>query len=395
MFFFSKKRKLKKELRSIEKQINTELHYDDDILNEKQKQKLLDLKSEATNLLADANEKKTEDFTVAFEGRYSDIIARKNSAWIRDMLDVAAVAAMVAFGVRALYLQPFKIPTSSMQPTLFGIHYVSADANVPKIMQPLEMMFFSLRKAELTVKEDGEFVPESFSTSIIGPASDSLAVPASSFKIGNQTYTLPGGYDQINKYALKDRRYFYAGDKLCDGYLSTGDHLFVDRYTYHFREPRRGDVLVFNTVNIGGGSNSMRGYYYIKRLVALPGDTVRCIGNAVFIKPMGESKFKPLTELSSAFDKVYSGKGGYQGHRQEGILKEDSEFTVPADSYFAMGDNTANSYDSRYWGFVPRQNLVGIGRFVFWPFSRRWGLVDTKAPVDVPTDSNLSVMTLQ
>jgi len=50
-------------------------------------------------------------------------------------------------------------------------------------------------------------------------------------------------------------------------------------------------------------------------------------------------------------------------------------YYVPADCYWAMGDNSPNSKDSRYWGGVPRQNLVGRGYFVFWPFSERWGFI--------------------
>jgi signal peptidase I len=48
---------------------------------------------------------------------------------------------------------------------------------------------------------------------------------------------------------------------------------------------------------------------------------------------------------------------------------------VPKDGYFAMGDNSYNSYDSRYWGPVPQENLVGRGLFVYWPFNRHWGLI--------------------
>ena len=50
-------------------------------------------------------------------------------------------------------------------------------------------------------------------------------------------------------------------------------------------------------------------------------------------------------------------------------------FKVPEDGYFALGDNSYNSYDSRYWGPVPEENLVGRGLFVYWPFNQHWGLI--------------------
>ena len=61
------------------------------------------------------------------------------------------------------------------------------------------------------------------------------------------------------------------------------------------------------------------------------------------------------------------------GH--EYLAQPDRSFTVPRDGYFALGDNSYNSYDSRYWGAVPDANLVGRGLFVYWPFNRHWGLI--------------------
>ena len=66
--------------------------------------------------------------------------------------------------------------------------------------------------------------------------------------------------------------------------------------------------------------------------------------------------------------------GGYApGHEYLG--KPDQTYTVPPDGYFAMGDNSYNSFDSRYWGPVPVENLVGRGLFVYWPFYPHFGLI--------------------
>ncbi len=60
------------------------------------------------------------------------------------------------------------------------------------------------------------------------------------------------------------------------------------------------------------------------------------------------------------------------------LLAPGLELVVPENMYFALGDNTSNSLDGRNWGFIPRKNMIGRALNIFWPLSRRWGLVDTK-----------------
>ncbi|MBP5183309.1 MAG: signal peptidase I, partial [Lentisphaeria bacterium] len=67
----------------------------------------------------------------------------------------------------------------------------------------------------------------------------------------------------------------------------------------------------------------------------------------------------------------------------DGILAAGAEITVPEGHFFALGDNTYNSLDGRNWGFIPRRNMIGLAVNIFWPVSRRWGLVDTPEPLDV------------
>jgi signal peptidase I len=69
------------------------------------------------------------------------------------------------------------------------------------------------------------------------------------------------------------------------------------------------------------------------------------------------------------FQRVMSMKDGYRGYGAKGLLSDSTKtFTVPSNAYFALGDNSYNSSDSRYWGPVPEQNVVGRGLFVYWPF---------------------------
>ena len=104
--------------------------------------------------------------------------------------------------------------------------------------------------------------------------------------------------------------------------------------------------------------------------------------NILLIKPKGKDKFIPAYEISEKFRKIYSFKGGYLGHWADGILAGGTEITVPENHFFALGDNTYNSLDGRNWGFIPRKNMIGLAVNIFWPVSRRWGLVDTLPPLN-------------
>ena len=372
MFSYFKQRKLRKKVRELTLSLRRRLVSDDDILSDQQKESLTALLVEA-EALKHKDTAAMEQFIARSESRIDSLMAlHGNMRKLRNFLDVLAVAFAVAFGIRALYLQPFKIPTSSMQPTLFGIHYVDRKGleafggPISGTMLPL----FSPR-AKLEIQEDGDLT--AYNTH-----SKHLFGTETSLQIGNRVYSLPGTIGNVARYVNLQQEGYRKGELLCDGYLSTGDHLFVDRFSIHFLPPKRGDVIVFTTENIHSPTQPLGGYYYIKRLVGLPGDTLKIVDNILYIKPEGETEFKPATAFSDKFRRLYSFEGGYQGHIASELLAPGQELKVPKDKFFALGDNTSNSLDGRNWGFIPRKNIIGRGLNVFWPISRRWGFVDTK-----------------
>jgi signal peptidase I len=194
--------------------------------------------------------------------------------------------------------------------------------------------------------------------------------------------------------------YFAEGTVLASGWLELGDHLFVNRTRYCFAEPQRGDVTVFLTDGIRDEEGrALGGRYYIKRLVGLPGDKIRIRNHKLYLCPAGQADFVEATDgIGPGFSRVTSLRGGYRGychfpstppHNCPFLTTDDDVFTVPPGRYFMLGDNSENSKDSRFWGTVPRTNLIGRAAFTWWPFSRRWGFVDVAEPADFASPPTL------
>ena len=159
--------------------------------------------------------------------------------------------------------------------------------------------------------------------------------------------------------------------------LLIGDHLFVNEFVYGikpgilgkllpYREPARGDVIVFKYPN----DPEM---IYVKRLIGMPGDTVEMIGRTVYIngEKLNENYNVKNDEDGNIIDTVvndpvkrytlqYFSPGGERAHW--------GPYEVPEGHYFAMGDNRDNSQDSRYWQFIPRDYMLGRPLVVYWSF---------------------------
>jgi signal peptidase I len=131
-----------------------------------------------------------------------------------------------------------------------------------------------------------------------------------------------------------------------------GDHLTVDKRAYHARDPERGDLVMFESIE-------QPGVLVIKRAVGLPGDHLEIRGKRLFIN--GKVQTEPYVQHGDPV--VYSASTFNEQMR----LRDNQAVTVPEASYFLLGDNRDFSYDSRFFGAVPRERILGGGRMVvYW-----------------------------
>jgi signal peptidase I len=126
--------------------------------------------------------------------------------------------------------------------------------------------------------------------------------------------------------------------------LHNGELILVDKWSYLFHAPSRGDVIVF----VAPPSPSED---FVKRIVAVPGDTITIHNTTVIVD-------------GTALNETYVAP---QNQGNPYAFKSINNMVVPPNHFFVMGDNRANSYDSRAWGFVPKANIIGRAALVYWP----------------------------
>jgi len=141
--------------------------------------------------------------------------------------------------------------------------------------------------------------------------------------------------------------------------VAAGDHVLMEGFSFLVREPRRGDIVVFKTKGIGSLPQTE---IYLKRVAGEPGDQLRISDGRLYISGQHVS-------LSNA-----AGQIAYLSPPQSPGSSPKTDVTVPTGHYFVLGNNSTNSLDSRFWGSLPRENIIGRVVFCYWP-SQRMGRV--------------------
>ena len=343
-----------------------------------------------------------------------------------ENVEFFVVAALVILGIRTYVAQPFKIPTNSMWPTYYGMtgeNHTNSTEPPGKLGQAFRFLAYGAQRFEAIAPRGGEVTAPFFNngrmaytiqpdrswfifptqvkeyTFYVDGVPATLRVPMdfgdfdrmlfetyfgsehefttqwqrlvraavgheSSLKVDPST----GATASVRQISLG--RTVKAGDALLRFDLLTGDQLFVDRLSFHFVQPKTGQGFVFRTGNIAGIGQDQ---YYIKRLIGVPGDILEIKEPGIF------RNGAPITG-SDAFDANAKRSGLYRGYFNADprfgskYLQVAEKLTIPKNGFFAMGDNSGNSQDGRYWGFVPLKDAVGRPLVIYYPFTVRWGI---------------------
>ncbi len=347
---------------------------------------------------------------------------------IGENVDFFFVALIIYLGVTTFFVKPFKIPTNSMWPTYHGMTaevWKSEEEKPSLLARPLRLAAFGATRYEVRAPADGELMMPVYGsagsgydffhdvvskrrffvlpgqgyryTFQVGAEPVELIVPRD-FSLGKQV-VLPALFPEeespsylisklratngsggrlkanvarangtmraIEVPLVKTGKFFKKGETIFSFDILTGDQLFVDRMSYNFVSPKTGDGFVFRTNNIDGiGKDS----FYIKRLVGTPGDQIRIEEGGLVVN--GED-----ASGSIAFDYNRDKTPPYAGYNAIKNLAPGRDVSVPDDRYYALGDNSYNSLDSRYWGFVPEEDVVGRPLVIYYPFTKRFGPV--------------------
>ena len=310
-------------------------------------------------------------------------------AFYRENVEMLLVALAVAMGIRTFFLQPFKIPTGSMQPTLYGVTSDNLknqpDVQIPTGLSRIKEFVHGVSYVHEIADEDGTFDRADRPFRIL------IFNIKQTYWFAGRAHTIwfPPDYGSETsgleyRAGIRSGDFFKKGDDIVKLKVRSGDYLFVDRLTYNFRPPKRGEIVVFETKGIPEEQRDRwhipADQFYIKRLVGLSGERVQ-IGDDRHLLIDGHR----LDAATPHFENVYSFvpsqpamDSHYSGHvnfpqltpffqgKRDGVL-------IPTNNYMVMGDNTMSSLDSRFWGPFPSSSVIGRYCFVYWPLSSRFG----------------------
>lgn len=389
-----------KQARLLHKGVTRFLNYKRDLLSQVKVNEITAMRAELESAIKQRDAKRLDQLSDQITRACQGALPAVRHSEFADNIEVFFVAIVVALGIRAYIAQPFKIPTGSMQPTLNGYvarptetdptpnffrkwydsllggrSYINAISNHDGFLRNEDtvtehsfLLFFPYCKVHF---QDGH------SLRIWAPYRQLMdEVEEGGLGFPRHTGATVRETGRITPDGRKERRLFAAepvhirkGQVLARGTLDAGDHVLVNKIAYNFRFPLRGEVFVFTTKHIDSPFMSIPpeqgSQHYIKRLVGVPGDELEVKSPDLWVN--GNPAEEPGIKRVASSDPPYRGYGNF-GH-----LAEGRTVRLGPHQYWAMGDNSYNSSDSRYWGAVPERNVVGPGLFCYLPFTRHWG----------------------
>jgi signal peptidase I len=403
-------KKLRKQAKELLHAAGKVYHYRRDVLAEGRLQELEKAVAEVGQMLKD-NSAEAAPFEAAM--KRLDALLRKIGGKIypktfwSDNLEVLLVAAILVIGVRTFFFQPFIIPTNSMYPTYSGMNavtYEAEDASPSVARKVFNKLTLGAKHKSVFAQNSGELLipmgqtkngPQIYRERVKGRKWIVVPTPLDeyTFYVGGVPHTLrvPAEFDMnkllLQTFASEDSkvvqssnsktgvawnvgRTVQTGDPIMRFDITLGDALFVDRFSYHFKRPAAGEPFVFRTnairEELGRLTGDYTDKYYIKRVGGVGGETLEIRDGTLLVN--GE----PRDEVE-AFGRNAAKEGEYNGYINQKLLAEGREMVIPDGKFVALGDNSGNSLDSRYWGFVPEKSVIGKAIFIYYPFTKRWG----------------------
>ena len=306
---------------------------------------------------------------------------------IRENVEVLFVAIAAAMAIRAYGFQPFKIPTGSMQPTLYGITLRPLEEQESVILPARIAKFFW--KGEVFLEKNTIF-DRLAKVITVGPGFSAKAQATGYIRTRNtaqgvaldyrdnfdagQTITIfigntPHRISRQVAGLCRYGEYIKKGQSILRGVAKAGDYILVNRMKYNFFPPKRGDIVVFDARDVA------RDAYYIKRMVGMPGETISVAPPYLMVNghKTTDPRFEKLFHSPDYSGYVY----GMHGAGTEPLIAAAGDsIQLKDDEYLFFGDNTKNSLDGRYFGGVDRDRILGSAFFVGMPFDRA-GRVET------------------
>lgn len=375
-------------LRASRKELQEVLHYakhirhmHEDIADAKLFKQLVDAEAVAHKALKEPSAEAMRSAGEAILVACKKVAPPRAHPKVRENIEVIFVALAAAMAIRAYFFQPFKIPTGSMQPTLYGITILNQETVETAALPARVVRFFTKGEVFLhcdtpfdrfakkmtigmpyTLRADASGVIQSRHTAngeVPMIYRDNFNNQNGVITIGNTPQSIPGGMIPYCRFGEQ----LEAGEPLLRGVAKAGDYILVNRMKYNFVHPKRGDITVFDTRNLNH-SQVRTDAYYIKRMVGEPNETLSLAPPYLLVN--GEKPTDPR------FDKLFNSDkyNGYSFAPMSQLATPNDSIRTAADEYLFFGDNTSNSLDGRYFGPVNRRQILGSAFLVCLPFDR-------------------------
>ncbi len=387
-YSFFTRRRMRKKVREILRQARHLRNMREDILADSDLQRLDSAEQRVRALLAQRRYDELEPGAQDLYQCLVDLNPRERWAGLKENFEIMVVAVAVAMGFRTYFFQPFKIPTGSMEPTLRGIHiyeFKAGEAPAPPTILdrwPLKALKWIVTGGwytEVRARNSGSFASATRQDRLDHDTRQICYV-------GTRRYSLPRGATPM----FEDGDFVRKGDILWAGITTSGDHVFVDKVRWNFRAPQRSEVIVFRMDSIDIVPQVPPGTHYIKRLIGMPNERISIRQPSLIVngERIRDPRYRAQQRLVGEDFPEYRGfledfpeYRGVKDFRAPNVTTEHplryshDSIQLQNGQYHVLGDNAASSLDSRYWGVVPEENLVGPAVIVYWPFSRRWGTI--------------------